>query len=231
MKINIITSDNALRCGVRAIADRVSVKGVRCEGSLTIIDLMYPELQNVTDFPQSCHIIFLTDEEMVFRMTEEVSFLSDTRHLSRRSTAVKIENTIVDIIVSVMQKKCYWTGVLQPLPYLSEPPVVFTQAQKKLLLLIQAGASDMRIPEKYSSHPKTLSGRKTILLKKTSTKNLAQLRKLLKQKVHLSDFAESQKRSDALATQSPVHICRHISQAHCKSCLGSPRIIHSLPGG
>lgn len=34
---------------------------------------------------------------------------------------------------SIMQKKCYWTGGLLPLPFLADPSTMFTQAQKNTL--------------------------------------------------------------------------------------------------
>jgi len=166
MKISILSTDSYMVAGLQNITCATPLDGMTCKGHILIVDLVHPVELSESQCRGSCYIIFITDNEMIFRINDDISFSSDTCRITRKCMVKEFNVVLGRIVEKIRLKKCFWTGVAYPQPELSVSSPFLTLREKEILPWMALGYTDKQIAPMMGCAHKTANNFRSNLLSK-----------------------------------------------------------------
>lgn len=211
-KITILSYDSFLRKGLQEITDSISVNGISCAGNILIIDLQSTPSGTALQVREFCHVIYIISEPATLPLLAGLEFKYDVYFLMRDVSVEHFVQTITDLVISIMQKKCYWAGVRRVQTnddyYFSK----LSSNETKFLELYKKGIGIKKLAELMNKASKTTYGYRSDVMFKLGIKSKIQLARVILQVELIKDIQiinDGFNKPEKVASERQV--CRNVS--------------------
>ena len=211
-KIAILSYDFFFKTGLQKLTESISIKGISCTGNILIVDLMTITSSSAVQGRDFCHVIYIISEPATLHLLSGVVFEHDAYFLMRNATVERFLQRITALVISIMQKKCYWTGVRKADvgngAYLPE----LTSNEIKFLAYYKEGMSVNSLAILMKKASKTIYGYRSEIMFKLKIKSKVKLARVVME-VDLIKGIQTYGKVVHSSGQSELHrhLCRRIS--------------------
>lgn len=210
MKVNICSGDVYYRLGWAVLISSVPLTHVDCSGEILIFDLYTPgDLSNV-NLKNVCHIIFLSNYSYALELLDIKNPGLDIYYLERNLNIEKYYRYLSNLILMIMQRKCYWKGVSTATNNKSISKTL-TSREQQIILLALKPIKYTEIASTLKIDIKTVSTHKVNAVSKLRIHDHAQFAELARQTSIISELHNSHKKIVNNLRLSSANICRNIS--------------------